>query len=290
MANEIGMTEVTNASQALIAAVVQETLKQRSILMPTVDDYSRFAVPGAKSVGIPRRTQFTQNDKTENTGLTAQVLTFASDVIALDKHKAIYAKLEKIAGLQATPDVVAEIVKESAAELALQLDKDIITELKKVSTAAPDHQIVYADTVNNVMAKADVLEIRRLLNVQNVPQENRFLLVSPTKEKELLNIGDFVKANEYGATQAVQLGELGTLFGFRVLMHTSLDSDEVIGYHKSHVGMAIQLAPEFRTNFDLPSVSDEYLLHWIYGVKVMGGATGVRGVLMENTPPPPPGP
>jgi len=292
MPNEIGVTEVTNVSQALIASVVQDVLKQQAILMPTVTDYSRFAVKGAKSVGVPRRTQFTQANKAENTDLTAQELTFAADTIALDKHKAIYSKLEKIAGVQASPDVVAEIIKESAAELALQLDVDIITELRKVSTSAPDHAIQYIDTSTNVLAKGDILEARALLNKANVPLSERYLVISPDKEKQMLAISDFVKANEYGSTRAIQLGELGQIFGFTVLMHNSLDADEVLAYHKAHVGMAIQLAPEFRTNFQLRSVSDEYLLHWLYGVKVMGGATGVRGVQIKNTTPPapPPGP
>jgi N4-gp56 family major capsid protein len=292
MANEIGVTEVTNVSQALIASLVQDVLKQKSILMPTVDDYSRFAVKGAKSVGVPRRTQFTQANKAENTDLTAQEMTFASDVIALDKHKAIYSKLEKIAGVQASPDVVAEIVKESAAELSLQLDKDIIAELRKVSTTSPDHEIKYLDTSFNVLAKGDILEARALLNKAVVPLDNRYLVISPDKEKQMLAISDFVKANEYGSTTAIQKGELGKIYGFTVLMHTALADDEILAYHKSHVGMAIQLAPEFRTNFQLRSVSDEYLLHWIYGVKVMGGATGVRGVQITNTTPPapPPGP
>ena len=289
MANEIGMTEVTNVSQALIAQIVQETLKQRSVLLSTVTDYSRFAVPGAKSVGIPRRDEFSAANKAENTDLTAQELTFASDTIALNLHKAIYAKLERIAGIQATPDVVAEILSESANELALQVDKDIIVELRKVSESTPDHAIQYADTSGNVMAKADVLEARRLLNKAKVPLMNRFMVISPDKEKEMLNISDFVKANEYGSTRPIQNGELGQVYGFTVLMHTELADDEVLAYHPSHVGIAMQLQPEFRTDFQLRSVSDEFLLHQIYGVKVMGGATGVRGVQLKNTVAPSPG-
>ena len=86
MANEIGATEVSATEQAIIASVVQQVLKQDSILMPTVSDYSRFAQPGSLSVGIPRRTQFTAADKSENTDLTAQELTFAADTISLNKQ------------------------------------------------------------------------------------------------------------------------------------------------------------------------------------------------------------
>jgi len=106
MAN-ISNTEVDATRQALIASIVQMTLKQQSVLVPTVTDYSSFAVPGAKSVGAPRRTQFAAADKTEETDLTGQTFTFSADTINLDKHKAIYTLLEKISGVQANVNVEA---------------------------------------------------------------------------------------------------------------------------------------------------------------------------------------
>ena len=70
MANEIGVTETASASQRVVANIVQQVLKQESILMPTVTDYSSQVGPGAKSVDIQRRTQFAAADKTENTNKT----------------------------------------------------------------------------------------------------------------------------------------------------------------------------------------------------------------------------
>lgn len=273
---EIGLTEVSATSAAVVANVVQTVLKQKSILMPTVDDYSRFAVKGSLSVGVPRRTQFAAADKTENTGLTAQELTFAADTISLNKHKAIYASLERIAAEQATPDVQAEILVEMAGELALQIDKDIIVQLKLVSTAAPDHLLDYANSPTDTLAQADILEARRLLNVQSVPMQDRFLVVSPDQEKALLSIADFVRADAYGSANGLMNGELGRIYGFTVLMHTSLAGVDSLAYHKSHAGMAMQIAPEYKTDFDIPKVADQFLLHQLYGVKVMD--SGKRGV------------
>ena len=277
---EIGLTEVGATSQAVVANVVQQVLKQKSILIPTIEDFSRFAAPGALSVGVPRRTQFAAADKTENTSLTAQELTFAADTISLNKHKAIYASLERIASVQATPDVQAEILVEMAGELALQIDKDIITQLKLVSTSAPDHLLDYAAT-GGPIAQADILEARRLLNIQNVPMQDRFLVVSPDQEKAMLSIADFVRADAYGSAGGLMNGELGRLYGFTVLMHTSLSAVDSLMYHKSHAGMAMQLAPEYHTNFDVPKVADQYLLHQLYGVKVMD--LGKRGVYFNGT-------
>jgi|CXWL01.1.fsa_nt_gi N4-gp56 family major capsid protein len=280
MANEIGQTEVTAASQALVANVVQTVLKQKSILMGTVDDYSKFAVKGSKSVSVPKRTQYAAADKSENTDLTSQVLTYSVDTIALDKHKAIYSKLERIAGAQANVDVASDILLESAAELALQIDKDIITQLKLISTSAPDHWLDYVDTAGNALAIADIVNARKLLNKQNVPLDNRFMVISPDKEADMLNITNFIQAQNYGSNQPLINGEIGRVMGFTVLVHNSLSALDSLFYHKSHCGFAMQIQPEFATMFQLASVSDEFLLHQLYGTKVM--SAGIRGVYLDG--------
>lgn len=280
---EIGATEVGATRQDLVASLVQETLKQRSILMPTVTDYSRFAVPGSKSVLIPKRTQFTAADKAENTSLTAQEITFTGDTINFDKHKAIYAELEDIAGLQSNVDVRGEIVREMAAELALQVDKDIIAELKLVSTSSPDHILDYAAAATDVIALTDIAEARRLLKKQNLTfmDDEYYMVISPDQEKNMLGIENFISAERYGAREALLNGEVGRVFGFKVLVHNELAADDALMYHKSHVGMAMQANPSFETDRSLKQVAEEFLLNQIYGVKVLD--SGVRGVYFNGT-------
>lgn len=274
---EIGLTETSATSAELVANLVQETLKQSAVLMPTLTDYSRFAVKGAASVDVPRRNQFASSNKTENVDLVAQELTFSKDTIPLNLHKAIYAKLEKIADLQASVEVEAEILMEQAKELALQMDRDLLAQLELASVAAPDHNVAY---VGASLGKADILEARKLLNIQSVPQEGRFLLISPASEKALLDISDFVHVDKYGpsATAALHNGELGRIYGFSVIMSTIADDLKTLAYHKSAVGFAVQQQPEYKTMDELKSVSKEHLLHWVYGCKVMD--LGKRQVLL----------
>lgn len=277
---EIGLTEVSATSQEVVSNLVQMTLKQESIALATVADYSQFAVQGASVVKVPRRTQFAAANKAENTALTAQEITFATDDIDLNKHKAIYAKLERIAGVQASVDVAAEVLMEQAKELALQIDKDLIVQLKLASSAAPDH-IIQLSGGGTALNQANIIEARRLLNVQKVPMSDRFLMVSPDTEADMLAIADFVRADAYGSAGGLINGEIGRVYGFTVVMHTELSGDEALAYHKSHVGFAMQLNPEFKTDFNLASVSDEYLLHQIYGTVVLD--SGKRGIFLNAT-------
>ena len=265
---QIGLTEVSATSVQVVASIVQDVLKQEAKLLPTIMDYSAFAAKGASMVKVPRRTQFAAADKSENVALTAQELTFAVDSISLDKNKAIYAALERIAEVQATPNVEAEIIMEMAKELALQVDKDIYTELLLASAAAPDHRIAF---VGATLAQTDLLEARRLLNVQNVPMDNRFLAIAPDEEKALLSISDFVRADAYGSAGGLINGEIGRIYGMAVIMSNVVTAGLPIVYHKSCVGFAQQLTPEYDTYKDLKNTSKEYLLNHIYGVEVLDG-------------------
>lgn len=274
----MGVTEISATSMDVVANLVQMTLKERAVLLPTITDYSRFAGKGAKQVDVPRRDQFAAADKTENTSLSLQQLTFAVDSIVLDKHKAVAAELEDIARIQATPDVEAEIIQEMANELALQVDKDIITELQLASAAAPDHRI--ATAVAGEITQAELINARKLLKEQNVPSDMRFLLISPDMEASMLEISDFVRADQYGSSQGLREGELGRIYGMTVICHTEMASDEAIAYHPSAVGYASQLNARLDRDRNVRNVADTFVLSWLYGVQVLD--SGKRQVLYND--------
>jgi N4-gp56 family major capsid protein len=274
---QIGLTEVSASSMAVIASIVQDTLKQESKLLPLVTDYSSQVIQGALSVSAIRRTQFAAADKAENTALTAQELTFAADTITLSKNKAIYAALERVAQLQATPNVESEIIMEMAKELALQVDKDIFTEIALASAAAPDHRLAFAGA--NV-AQADLLSARSLLNIQSVPMDNRYLGIAPDQEAALLAISDFVRADAYGSAGGLVNGEIGRLYGMTVVMSNVFTAARAYVWHKSAVGFAQQMTPEYSTDVDLKNTAKEYLLQHIYGAKVLD--LGKRQVLLGS--------
>ena len=112
--------------------------------------------------------------------------------------------------------------------------------------------------------------------------EGRFMLISPDQEKAMLQLANFIEVDKYGAdATALKNGELGRVYGFTVLMHTELAASETLFWHGSHVGFARQIQPEYATDFQLASVSQEYLLHNLYGTKVLD--SGKRGVFFNGT-------
>lgn len=275
----MGKTEVNAAIQEIVSAIVQDELKTKAVLAPSVMDMSSLAVPGMDKINFPRAGGFTAEAKAENTALTAQVITYANDGLNLDQQKAILARVEDIAGLQAKPDVIADIVKRMGSELALDFDKYIYARLQEASAAAPDHRILYDNNAgDNNLQRIDILEARRLLNVQNAPMQDRILLVSPGSEKSILNIADFINAEKYGSSQPIMNGELGRIYGFKVLMSPIVDDAKTIAYHKSCCTFAYQQNVKFESDRDLPNVSTEYLMSTLFGAVTM--QAGVLQVML----------
>lgn len=271
----LGKTEVDAASAELISSIVQQFLIQESKLLSTVSDYSALAVPGSDTVKFPKAAGFTVGDKAENTAVDAQVMTYATDDLLLNKHKVVQVLVEKFAKLQGPQSLEADIALRAAKGLALQLDIDIITALEAASASGPDHRIAY---IGATIAKEDILAARTLLNKQVVPMEDRYLVISPDSESSLLALADFIHAQTYGDANSLKSGELGRIYGFTVMMHNNAATLKTLAYHKSHVAAAIQQGMVYDSDKDLANLAMRHSFDQVYGVKTMDA--GKRGVLL----------
>lgn len=279
----IGITEVTAASEARIAQLVQSFLIQESMLLGKVTDYSFLSTPGAKSVSLPKSPGFNAVlDKAENTSAVLDdTNAFSVDTISLNKHKYIQWLVEDFADTQAKVNVVQNHLMQAAKQLALQIDLDVIVQLKLGSAAAPDHLIKYIDTVTNVIARGDILAARALVVGQHLNPRECNIAVSPGKEAQLLNITDFIDASKYGNSEAIQNGEIGKIYGMPVMIHSGLSAEETLVWHPSACGFASQIAPRVKSEYELKELGTRYSIDTVYGVKVLDA--GKRNVEISET-------
>lgn len=275
----IGVTETSASALANVASMAQSFLIQNSVLLPTCTNYSQLAVPGASSIKLPRSGGFTVGDKAENTPVDAQIITYAADTITFS-HRTVQFLIEKLAQKQSTVDVVSDAVMKATKALALDIDEKIIAELNLASASTPDHQIVFADTSTDVLAKGDILSARRLLINQNINPRECFLMVGSEKEAEMLAIEGFVDASKYGSNTPVMLGEIGMVYGMRCIVHTSV-TDYMVSWHPSAVGYAFSQPIELDFDKDLANIGMRYSLDYIFGAEVLDG--GKRVVKVDST-------
>ena len=280
MANEIGVTEAGDTRQALVSSIVQEVIAEKAQLLPLVTDYSAQAQPGAQSLGVPRRDTFSASTKAENTGVTNSEMTFSVDTISF-AHKYVSAKIEDIARVQSSVDVPGEVVKEIGEAMAREADALILAQLKLGSTATPDHILPYNDATNDDIELADITNARALLRSQGVMfnDENNYLLVSPEQESFLLSIEGLIDASRYGDV-TVQSGEIGKIFGFRVVVSDLLSPTESIFFNKGACGFASQMNFKLEYQRDLDNLADHYVGSGLMGAKVL--AAGKKNIFFAD--------
>ncbi len=279
---DMGVTETSATGQDLVSAIVQQQLIARAQLMFTIQDESARAVKGAKSVSFPRTGDLSPVAKVENTPSSTQALTFDADELALTAHYHTLVRLEDIAGMQSVVDVGGEILQRSAAGMAKQFDTAIYNALKAgASASAPDH-IIDHYSASGAASRTKILAARKLLNDQNVPMDDRFMAVSTAQEAELLDIDQFVSAEKYGNQTPLIQGELGRLFGFRIIMSTVVENDVTLYYHKSALAFARQIDPKWEVaRATLDYLATDYSLSSLYGVKILD--SGKRNVTANAT-------
>lgn len=273
----------------LISSIVQDQLLEATMLRPTVEDHSDKAGKGIKSIELPRFASRFSGPAAQNpdgaTPTTSQTVDFATDVIPLSDWTSMPYEVPDRVSKQSMISLEAELAKSAGREYGIYMDTQIIAKLRLAADGTgglPDHRIQLTGGTNDKITLDDIAEARRLLNVANVPQSDRYLVISPDQEKAMLGISNFIKANEYGSREALLKGEIGQVFGFRVLVHNGLNAAEACAYHKSAVGVAVQKEVSFETRrMDLALQSTQYCFSMGMGQAVLD--EGRRQVLLNST-------
>jgi N4-gp56 family major capsid protein len=261
-------TQVASTIETIVAAQVQEVLTAQMVVPPTIMDLSSLVGPGMDTVKIPKFGHFTVATKAAGTAVDAQQNAFSSDDMSLDKHQVVQFLVEKIADLQSKIAFTQLYVEQAAKDMAAKMDLDIITAMAAgVSSSSPDHIIDFSNTPTDTISKGDFLQARYLLNVQNVPMSDRFALLAPGREKDVLGISEFVRVDESGGSAALRNGQIGKLFGFDVIVSSQAIEDGTLFYHKSAHCYARQALPQVAQESALAYLAQRWSIDHIWGQK-----------------------
>lgn len=272
-----GATEVAGVQQNIVAALVQAELANRAVLINAVTDYSYLWRKGAASVSIPKRTSFTAAEKAENVDGEIQALTFSNDEITMVPYL-VPSIVEDEARRRSVVDLDPVYLEGMVSAMVDKIEAAISA---KIIKAANDIQLT--GTSNLLPTRKDILAAKKYLEEANCPKEDRFLIVSPEQEAGILDIDGFVNADKYGSDDNVKNGEIGRIFGFKVLVSNQFASDtEIVAMHKSHCGYVMSQEFKFeKQRGTLASQSDELSLSSEFGAAQLD--SGARGAYLDES-------
>jgi hypothetical protein len=280
----LGITESTAVAEARIANLIQSFLIQESVMLDKVTDVSYLCGPGAKSVSLGRSSGFTVSSKGENVAsVKDDSNAYAVDTLDINIHRKVQWLWEDFASMAALPNIVADSIMKASKAVAKDMDDYVIAALiAGASTSSPDHVIQYNDAANEDLDLSDILRIRALLQAQNINPMESYLGISPSQEKNLLGISNFIEAAKWGDSNPIQNGIIGKIYGMKVLVTNGLSaSDKTIAWHPTALALGTQIAPRLQSQYVLSELGTLFSVDTKYGLKVLD--SGKRNVTMEQT-------
>lgn len=268
-------TKLGVTKQDLVAAIVQKELAFKAKLLPTITDFSQFAVKGAKSVSIPKTDSFTVVNRAEGVAGEAKALTAGVDKIDLNINAYIQWIVDDMTDIQSVLATTQLAVSRAVSAHARYFDSQVISVLKSEGT----------DAGNGPLSKDNILAMRETLIANNADADQLTLLISPQGESVLLKVADFINANKYGSSDPVQKGVIGTIYGAKVIVSSALSgTHEYFMYDKDGVGFAFQKGPSFseQPNNNYGANASQAVLDQLYGVKALAVASGASKLIMAH--------
>jgi len=181
------------------------------------------------------------------TDMTIDPITFSTQQLLINKNKYFAVEVQDADRIQANIGLDSPILQDAAEKIQIQMNTDVLAD-----------GLVGRLTANLFDAGAgpfdldDMSEVKRLLDVGDVPATDRWGVVPPDFLKDLLGNSNFIKANEYASAVAdsnrpLLSGEIGQIFGIRIIMSNSVaktgltpDQHRAVFFHRSAVAFAMQ--------------------------------------------------
>lgn len=272
----IGDTQTGVLKQDLILQFAQRELIQSQQLLPTVYDVSQYAVQGVGKISFPRAGSFTVGKFTvpEDTQCgVPQVLTYAEDELTLDQHAFVCWSIKDKAGMQSMLPLEIDAAQRAGRAHAADLDKTIFEAIQAGASA------VNVLTADDQLTR--LLKLVTALKNNKVPMDggNIFAVINPTIEQALLTSSSnpIIDASRYGNQLPLVNGEIGMLFGARIVVTTS--SDETAGpivYHREALAIGFQMAARLQQDYDVKCLETVYNMDQLYGLRFLNSAMAVK--------------
>ena len=234
-------TEVKQAYQA--DAVLRNTVRLRTGVTASTHKFPKIGA-GVAQVRVP------QTDVTPLNVSYSQATVTLTDYIAAE-----YSDIFNQAKVNF--DERQELVQVVAKAIGRRSDQMIIDALSGSGTSLTVANSIGGATTNMNMAK--LREAQRLMNANNIPMEDRFIVMHASQLSNLLSETQ-VTSSDFNSVKALVQGEINTFMGFTFnvigdraeggLTGGGSGADRVVyAYHKMAVGMAESMSVRSEINY-----------------------------------------
>ena len=301
----LGTSHVTNTSAAVFIPELwsDEIIAAYKTNLVLANLVNRMPMTGKKgdTIRIPRPTRGNASLKAVETQVTLIAAVENEVVVTIDKHYEYSRLIEDITEVQALSSMRKFYTDDAGFALATQVDSDLFIlgqQLGDATTSGADwtHSAsFYIDAGNGLatyavdtVAATDVftdLAFRqgvKILDDNDVPQDNRFLVIPPSVRSTIMGIDRYV-SSDFVDGRGVSSGKIGSLYGVDIYVSThcpvsetaaantasTIDTRVCILGHKDAFVLVEQQAVRSQTQYKQEWLSNLFTSDTIYGVEVL---------------------
>lgn len=201
-------------------------------------DYEGDITMSGDSVKITNITDPTIGTYTSHADITIEDIDDATQALLINQAKYFAFELDDVEKAQVVSagSVMAEATKRASYGLKNTLDSFLLTTMAAgASASAPDHQVAEATISTASDAYVALVDWGVLLDNADVPQEERFVVVTPAFHGKLLKDDRFVKAGDDASATTRQNGRVGEAAGFEVYKSNNLPDGAGAGAGKAMI-------------------------------------------------------
>jgi N4-gp56 family major capsid protein len=284
----------------------------------------RIAMSGKKGdkIHIPKPVRGDANAKAADTAVTIIANTEGELTVDIDRHFEYSRLIEDIVEVQALSSLRQFYTEDAGYALATKIDTDLhscgtgfgdggaVVFSGSVAPTDYEHSGCFFndngtttqytdDTVvdGDVFTDAFFRDMIQKLDDNNVPMENRVLIVPPSARKTLMGIDRYV-SSDFVTGRGVESGLIGNLYGVDVYVSSNcavietaaantatgsnFDTRAAMLFHKDAIVLAEQLSVRSQTQYKQEYLSTLYTADTLYGVQVYRPEAGFVLALSEG--------
>lgn len=252
--------------------------------------FSKMSFKGKKgdTLHIPKPTRGSASVKQASTQVTLIAATETEQQVLVNKHYEYSRLIEDIVEVQALASMRKFYTDDAGYALAKQVDTDLIQLGRTANGGAAgadydtaylggDGTTAYVDGTNVGTALTDAAIRRTIqrLDDQDVPMDNRFLIVPPSARNSLMGVARFTEqafVGEVGGGNTIRNGQIGDIYGVKVYVTTNADtattntSRIALMAHKDAFVLAEQMGVRTQTQYKQEYLGTLFTSDMLYGV------------------------
>ena len=257
---------------------------EKSLVMKPLVKSMKMVGKKGDTINIPMPVRGSANQKLTETQVTLVADQSGNKQIVVDQHWEYSRLIEDITSVQALASMRKFYTQDAGYALASKVDSDLVaTAIANFSTVghSTDTGLVVPAVSGAAgdFSDAAFRDAIQILDDQDVPMDNRKLVIPPAARNHIMGIDRYV-SSDFVNGKGVVNGKIGELYGINVYVSTNLPANgdgekPCLLFHTDALVIAEQMGVRTQTQYKQEYLADLMTADTLYGEDVYRADSGV---------------